>query len=257
MGPPKASDAEPRPLSGAIQFEEGDFHAISGSCARDPQFDDRRLQTRRKLGALGKSAAEGFKAAGVELLSRTSLHRPTVFNQKSVKRQWVYLCRAKGEKQRLRKVLGRELAGDLDAAYRNMFLCLAIEAERLEVSLQIRSDAWYDGQNLIRRIKADGVQSWLAILNQLDGFRLRLHDWKGEWMCGSLTADRLEEFLGYYKPGEHSLSVEQHLPAPAAARSMALEPGVPESMLKELSRLLPLYRYGAWSKESDFLFGDS
>ena len=247
-------DSEPAPLTGEIAFEEGDFHALSPSCATDPQFDDRRLVTRRKLGALGKRAVALAAEDGVELESRTSLHRPTVFNHMRVRRIWTYLCRTKAEKKRLRKLIGAELAKDLDAAYRNGYLCIAIEDEALEVSLRLRAEGWYDGQNLVNRVKREGLEGWLERLNALQGFQLRMHDWKGEWRCGDLTSDRLEEFLSYYKPGEHALTVESRLPAPAAARGSATAPGVAEGMLGEVRKLLPLYRFSVWSKESDFLF---
>ena len=249
-----ARDVQPRPLTGEVLFEEGDFHALSPACAADPQFNDRRLTTRRKLATIGKRAVERIAAEGIKLDTRTSLHSPNSFNHMRVRRIWAYLCRSKAEKKRLRGVLGSDLAKDLDAAYRNAYLCVAIEEDALEVSLKLRSEGWYDGQNLVNRIEREGPAEWLRLLNGLPGFRLRLHDWKGEWMCGTLTPERLKEFLSFYTPGEHALTVELRLPAPAAARQPALGADVPENMASELIKLLPLYRYAAWSKESDFLF---
>jgi hypothetical protein len=133
-------------------------------------------------------------------------------------------------------------------------VCLAVEADALEASLRIHPDAWYDGQNLVRRVKTQGLAEWLELLNALPGFRLRLADWKGEWRCGSLDRDRLEEFLKYYEPGTHALSVELRVPAPPGARGPVFEPDVPERLIAEALRLLPLYRFTAWSAESDFLF---
>ena len=56
--------------------------------------------------------------------------------------------------------------------------------------LRIHADAWYDGQNLKNRVEREGVAGWLAELNALDGFRLRIDDWKGEWRCGELEPER-------------------------------------------------------------------
>ena len=236
-------------------FTEGDFHALSPACARDPQFDDRRLVLRRKLLVLGKACVERAQAEGLVLESRGSLHHPHAFNRCVVDRMWAYVCRSKAEKQRLRAVLGAELAKDLDAAYRNAYLCAAVESDGLEVSFRIHADAWFDGQNLANRLEAEGLDAWQRILNELAGFHLRLADWKGEWPCGNLGRDRLEEFLRYWKPGEHALAVEQRSPAPPGARGEALDPGTPERLLEGMERLLPLYRYAAWSRESDHLFG--
>jgi hypothetical protein len=235
-------------------FMEGDFHSLSPACARDPQYDDRRLVLRRKLLALGKAAVARAGEMGLALEARGSLHSPHAFNGMKVERMWTYACRGKAEKRRLRGALGADLAKDLDAAYRNAYLCAAIESDALEVSLKIHADAWYDGQNLLHRVKAEGTARWMEVLNALEGFRLRLADWKGEWICGALSRDRLEEFLKYWKPGEHALAVERRFPAPPGSRVEALDPAMPERMVAEMLRLVPLYRYAAWSGESDYLF---
>ncbi len=254
MSTKNAPASEPPPLEGSLAFEEGDFHALSARLAGDPEGSARRLVTRRKLSALGKQAVARAEPRGFVLHSRTSLHHPHAFNGMRVKRLWAYLTRGPAEKKRLRAVLGAELGKDLDAAYRNAYLCLAIEAEALEVSLRVHPDAWYDGQNLKNRVAKEGVQDLLAILNALQGFRLRIDDWKGEWICGKLTPERLQEFFGFYVPGEHRLVVEECLPAAPGNRAPALAPDVPERLVAECLRLLPLYRFAVWSQESDFLF---
>lgn len=246
---------EPTPLDALAPFEEGDFHALAESLSRDPQYNDRRLVARRKLGALGKEALARIEAdCGLALTSRTSLHTPHTFNGMRVKRLWVYLCRGKAEKKRLKSILGAELAKDLDAAYRNAYLCVALESDVVEVSLRIHVDAWYDGQNMLNRVKKEGFDGWLKALNALDGFFLRLDDWKGEWRCGALDRNKLEEFLRYYKPGEHALRVERRYPAPPKNRGAVLSPEAPQHVLADLVRLVPLYRFCAWSEESNFLF---
>lgn len=242
-------------MTGEVAFEEGDFHALSEGLCRDPQYNDRRLLARRKLLALGKRAAREIEEEGLKLDCRTSLHNPTVFNQMRVRRLWAYLTRVKGEKRALRGVLGPELGKDLDAAYRNAYLCVALEADAVEVSLRIHPDAWYDGQNLKKRLDREGPAAWRALLNARPGYRLRLHDWKGEWRCGELTASAVEDYLATWTPGEHGLAVERRWPAPPGARGAVLQPGVPDALVAELVALVPLYRYTAWSKESDFLFG--
>ena len=42
--------------------------------------------------------------------------------------------------------------------------------------------------------------------------------------------------------------------APPALRAAAFDDAVPEHLTAELLGLVPLYRFTAWSKESDFLF---
>lgn len=247
-------DREPRALSTLEPFEKWDFEALAPERQRSPEYNERRLQARRKLGGLAKTLVKRAKVAELALDSRTSLHNPHAFNQMRVKRLWAYICRAKSEKTRLRKVVGRDLAKDLDSAYRNAYLCVALEHDALEVSLRIHADAWFDGQNLKKRVAGEGVHPWLAELNKLPGYQLRLHDWKGEWPCGTLPPERVEEFMRFYTPGEHSMAVERRWPMPSGARDAAFGADVPGMLVDELERLLPLYRFTAWSQESDHLF---
>jgi hypothetical protein len=249
----KSASDEPRPAEGPILFEESDFRALVPPLAANPDYNAHRLAARRKLLALGKRTAAAAADLGLALECRTSLHNPHQFNGNRVTRLWAYLTRAKKAKTALKRLLGAELARDLDSAYRNAYLCIAIEAAALEVSLRIHPDGWYDGQNLVNRVKREGVKPWLAQLNALDGFRLRLHDWKGEFRCGALTPEKLEEFLKYYTPGDHQLAVEKRWPAPDGARAGVLAPGCAEELQRECLRLVPLFRFTAWSDESDFL----
>ena len=248
------TDREPRPLGDLSAFEDGDFNSLSSYCEADPQFDEARLRVRRKLATLAKTFTQRAKEHDLALDSRTSLHRPYQFNGYRVRRIWAYICRDKKAKTALRKVVGRDLAKDLDAAYRNAYLCLALEHDAIEVSLRIHADAWFDGQNLKKRVAKEGISSWLERLNRLDGYFLRLADWKGEWRCGSLAPEQLEEFLRYYTPGEHALAIERRYPAPSGARDPYLTDEVPTLLLAELEALTEMYRYAAWSSESDFLF---
>jgi len=248
-----AGPEEPRPAEGAILFEESDFRALAAGLSSNPEYNAHRLAARRRLLALGKRTAAAASALGLELECRTSLHNPHAFNGQRVNRLWAYLTRSKKEKSALKRQLGAELGRDLDSAYRNAYLCLALESAALEVSLRVHPDGWYDGQNLKNRVAREGLRPWLELLNQLSGFRLRLHDWKGEWRCGSLEPEQLEEFLKYYTPGDHQLAVERRYPAPEGARGAALGPGCAAELEREVLRLVPLFRYLAWSKESDFL----
>jgi hypothetical protein len=252
------SSARPEPephVEAALEpFVEGDFHVLAPALARDPQYNDRRLQLRRKLLALAKVFGERARAAGVDLDVRTSLHHPHAFNKNQVRRLWSYACRSKKEKTRLKQVLGADLAKDLDSAYRNAYLCVAVEHDAVEVGLRIHADAWYDGQNQKNRVAKEGVATWMALLNALPGFQLKLHDWKGEWPCGKLTRERLEEYVRFYVPAEHACAVERRIAAPPGARGEGLDPKLPERLVADLEALLPLYRFAAWSRESDFLF---
>jgi hypothetical protein len=251
---PPEKDVEPRAQSGEVVFAEADFRALADPLCRDPQWNGARLAARTKLATLGKRAAARCEVLGLALDTRSSIHNPHPFNHMRVTRLWTYLMRRKADKAKLRKELGPDLAKDLDAAYRNAYLCIALEADAIEVSLRIHADAWIDATNLTRRVQREGTKPLLRVLQELGGFHLRLHDWKGEWPCSSIETSRLEEFLRFWKPGEHRFAVERRWPAPAGARAHVLGTGVESELLRELERLVPLYRHVAWSADSDYLF---
>lgn len=256
MTAPSETEKEPRPFSSLSTFEEGDFNSLGPEYASNPAYDEPRLKLRRKLATLAKAFCASPEATELALASRTSLHRPYHFNGNRVQRLWAYLCRDKKAKTALRKTIGRDLAKDLDAAYRNAYLCLALEHDAIEVSLRIHADAWFDGQNLANRVKREGAASFLKLLNGLDGFFLRLADWKGEWRCGAMEVEQLEEFFRFYKPGEHSLALERRFPAPAGARDPYLTDEAPAFLLEEAKLLIDVYRFAVWSDESNFLFSE-
>ncbi|WP_145195120.1 hypothetical protein [Planctomycetes bacterium Poly30] len=263
-GPTDSSAAAPRraarPRAAAAlpplePFVSWDFEALRPPRSRSADYNEQRLAARRRLEAIAKHAAKAAPKE-VKLEVRTSIHNPfPAVNGGRVERLWAYVTRDKAAKARLRKTLGADLAKDLDQAYKNGYLCVALEADALEVSFRIHQDGWYDGRNLVKRVTAEGVKPLLAILNDLDGYRLQLADWKGEWICGEMGPEKLEEFFKYYEPGEHLLSVQRRWPATEAVRSALLTPEVPPVLVEELQRLLPVFRYAMWSKEADFLFG--
>lgn len=236
-------------------FQAWDFEALRPPRSRSADYNEHRLGARRRLEAIAKASAARVKAE-VKLDVRTSIHNPfPPVNGGRVERLWAYLTRPKAAKAKLKRTIGADLAKDLDQAYRNGYLCVALEADALEVSFRIHQDGWFDGRNLVRRLEAEGRGELLGLLNQLEGFRLQLSDWKGEWLCGELTPESLEEYFKYYEPGEHLLAVQRRWPAAEPVREAVLTDGVPESLCEELWRLVPLYRYAMWSDESDFLFG--
>ena len=69
-------------------------------------------------------------------------------------------------------------------------------------------------------------------------------------------AERLQEYLDAWTPGEHRLSLVRRFPAPAGARGHALSEEAPAELVSEALRPVPVYRYAVWSRESDFLFAD-
>lgn len=250
-----ATDAEPRAGRGPVVLADADFRALTPPLDASPEYNAARLAARTKLATLGKHAAKRLAEQGLVLDTRTSIHNPHPFNGMRVRRLWTYLMRPKKHKTLLERELGADLAKDLDAAYRNTYLCIALESECVEVSVRVHADAWIDATNLLRRIESEGVAAMIEVLRPLDGYFLRLHDWKGEWPCERVETSALEEFFRYWKPGEHRLTVERRWPAPEGAREAVTSAAAGEHLLAEVERLADAYRFLAWGPENDRLFG--
>jgi len=255
MSPTGESPPPPRGRAAVLEpFEPWDFESLRPPRSRSAEYNEKRLAARRRLEAIAKALTKASSDAA-KLEVRTSIHNPfPPVNGGSVERLWAYLSRPKAHKTKLKRELGADLGKDLDQAYRNGYLCVALEADALEVSFRIHPDAWFDGRNLTRRIDKEGLRPLLSLLNELEGFRLQLADWKGEWVCGELEVERLEEFLRFYEPGEHLLAVQQRMPVPESMRESLLTPELPGHLVSELSRLTALRHYVCWAPGNDFLF---
>ncbi len=183
---PKAAAAKPRrtkasALAALEPFEAWDFEALRPPRSRSADYNEQRLAARRRLEAIAKHTAAQVKG-DVKLDVRTSIHNPfPQVNGGRVERLWAYLTRDKASKTRLRKTLGADLAKDLDQAYKNGYLCVALEADAIEVSFRIHQDGWYDGRNLVKRVAADGFQPLLQILNEQKKWPLKFQGGQMIW----------------------------------------------------------------------------
>ncbi len=229
-------------------FEESDFRIFRPEFQKNEEWNGKRLELRRKLESYGKLVQEKLSTP---LEVRTSLHHPFEFNGFRVTQQWLYLTRTKKDKAPLKKVLGSELGKDLDSAYRNLYLSLTVDEQGLEIALKIHPDAWFDGQNLKNKCADEAkLREWLAILNTLAGFEFRIHDWKKNYNASKCTRTDLLDFFKYYVPGEHRFTLFHRVgkedPLASSHEFAAL-------FLESFEKLLPAYRFSAWSLENDYL----
>lgn len=234
------SATQPEPLL------ERDFLAYEKHLQDNPEYNALRLSVRRKLKAHVDSVQKAAKKEGVNLSAQAGLHHPYVFNNYKVREQRAYLCRSPKERKALASFFGEALGKDAETHYIQTVLELSLDQGALEVALRIHPQAWWDGENLKKRVLERGDEGeWVSILNALpQGFRLRLHDWRGEVQCPKARAEEVRQLLGSYTPGEHWLHIVRELRRDDAL-TMGAEVGdwVRDSMLA----LLPAYSFTLWS----------
>ena len=243
-----------------IRFAPHDFERFRPEVQRNPEYNAERLEVRRKLDTIGKylcqelSNAAVAEAGGgpVDLVSRASLHHPYRFNAFKVESQWVYLSRSDKARRAIKSLLGVELGKDLDQNYVHVLLVTEVHQHGLELALRIHQNAWWDGENLKRRLaRADAREELAALLRPLAGYGLRIHDYKRVHECSTIDAEEIRDTFKYYTPGEHWLHIAKTVERDTEWLDSE-ECG--ERLRDEFVRLLPLYRYTVWTPENNHLF---
>lgn len=247
-----AADAPPLDPT-EIEFPPSDFEKYHERIQRDPEYNDARLQVRRKLDAIGKHVAKTLSGKDVELVSRASLHHPYTHNGFRVSSQSVYLSRGEKERKAIVRHLGVDLGKDLDQNYTHTLLVLEISEPGLQIALRIHKNAWWDGENLKRGLASRVRREELTkALHPLGDYGLRVGDHRRIRACSTLTERELAEAMSFYTPGDQWLHIERHIPRDD---EFVTEEGLLERLEEQFQVLLPAYRMIRWTKKNDQLFG--
>ena len=228
-------------------FLERDFLAYEKHRQDDPDLNALRLSIRRKLKAITDEAKKQAKALGYETDSAAGLHHPYSFNNFRVREQRAYLCRGAKERKKLASFFGEALGKDAETHYIQTVLEVSIDAQVVEAALRIHPQAWWDGQNLKKRVTEteDGMAEWIAGLKALPaGFGLRMDDWKKIYWAASANRQEMQEYFGTYTPGDHWLHLVRELPHEDA---VAMGPEANDWILTSLLSLLPLWKSILWT----------
>ncbi|MDG1455446.1 MAG: hypothetical protein P8R38_04510 [Planctomycetota bacterium] len=235
-----------------IKFLPTDFEKFADSVQDNAEFNDARLEVRRKLDLLGKAGGEKLSDGVHDFVSRASLHHPHKVNSFKVDKQWVYLSRAESERKELQGRLGQEIGEDLGSDYNHAVLVLEIQHSGLTLALRIHPRAWWDGENLRRQMgRQEGRENLAAAVKPLKGFRLRIDDNKTSRACETVDEIEWMTVRKHFTPGEHWMHIEKHIDGDSLFVSSG---GFQERLLDEWSRLLPAYKLFCWHKNNDELF---
>jgi hypothetical protein len=226
-------------------FLQRDFLAFEKHRQHDEEYNALRLSIRRKLKKIADRVKVLAKEQGVELSGKEGLHHPYTFNSYRVRDQRSYLCRSDKERKKLASFFGDALGKDAETHYIQTVLEVAIDNQVVEAALRVHSQAWWDGENLKKKVATpEGLAKWAAMLNALPkGFGLRLHDWKNVHWAGAAKLSELKDMFSYYTPGNHWLHVVRELPAEDA---LAMGRQAPDWVVQSLLALLPMYRFILW-----------
>tara|TARA_R110002094_G_scaffold14667_19_gene25685 strand:+ start:1232 stop:1933 length:702 start_codon:yes stop_codon:yes gene_type:complete len=228
-------------------FLERDFKAYERNLQKDPEYNALRLGVRRKLKGIADRVQKAAKPLGTDLSAQAGLHHPYSFNAYRVKEQRAYLCRGAKERKKLASFFGEALGKDAETHYIQTVLEVCIDDEIVEAALRIHPQAWWDGENLKKKLlnDPDELESFCQMLKALPpGFNLKLHDWRVDHWCASIKPSVIKELMQHYTPGEHWLHVQRQLPKEDALEmGVEAEPWISSSLLS----LLPIYKSILWA----------
>ncbi len=227
-------------------FLERDFKAYERHRQDDPEYNALRLAVRRKLKAMVDATGKEAKGLGVDLSAQAGLHHPYTFNSYRVREQRAYLCRGAKERKKLASFFGEALGKDAETHYIQTVLEVCIDDQIVEAALRIHPQAWWDGENLKKKLRSDDavLAEFCQLLRALPaGFHLKLHDWKKDNWCSVIKPGDVKEVLEFYTPGNHWLHIQRQLPKEDAVdMGVEAEAWVRTSLLA----LLPVYRFILW-----------
>ena len=228
-------------------FHPADFELFEPRYQGDPEWNQRRLDVRHRLQALGEQLVAGFGAAGIALDRRESLHHPHHTNRKRVRRQRTMLFRDKKARKALQSFLGKELGKDLDSAVNNIHFQVCLDQQSCWWGLRIDAGAWYDLNVLVKRAEeGEGQQALAEACAAAPGFTLEL-DRGGARALEAMGMRDWRDFAGVVRPGESALEIVARLPKEAACEAGE---DLADGIVADLLRLAPFYRLASWTLDS-------
>ena len=234
------------------RFLPGDFERFAPGVQGNAEYNDARLEVRRKLDEIGKAGANTLSDGVRDFTSRASLHHPHKINSFKVDRQWVYLSRSDEERKALEAHLGQEIGEDLSSDYFHALLVLEIHHQGLMIGLKVHPKAWWDGENLRRQMGKQSCREALgSAMRNLDGYDLRIHDNKTSRPCPSVDDIEWKSVRKHFTPGEHWIHIEKQIEKDSL---FVTSGGFRQRVVDEWERLLPAYRLFGWHPSNDQLF---
>jgi hypothetical protein len=243
-------------------FTDRDFDAYAPNKWKSNVFNRERLEVKQKLLVLGKELGGVLVAQdGSPLLCEASSEHPALWNHKQVEAQHLFFSRNEGARKELDRIIDRArpmmtMLDDPTPQRNHIFLTLGLDHDRIELAVKLHPDARIDRQNLERKLADHWEREKLGALlaglpegttvsvtggSQFPAAALDENAWK----------TLLAELARPEAPGQtHWLIIGRSLPRGDAK---AAGEGFAEAARRELTALMPVYQWIAWSRENDFV----
>jgi hypothetical protein len=245
-------------------FTSADFDAYAPKKWKSNVFTRERLEVKQKLLALGRELSPSMLAVdGSPLTAEASAEYPALWNHKQVEAQHLFFSRNEGARKELDHIIDRQtsLASMIDdpTPLRNhVFLAVSLGVDALEVSVKLHPDARVDRQNLERKCDDHFEAEKLVQLAHGLGAPYRVGVTPELHAAVELDVESWRRTLAALGSVGPSLPGTPHrllYVGRAFSRDEVLAGGaaVAGAAREALTRLLPVYRFIAWSRDNDFL----
>jgi len=239
-------------------FTDEDFDAYAPPKWSSNVYTRNRLEVKQKLLQLGREVGGSLTAADSSPLAcDASVEYPALWNHKQVDAQHLYFWRSPSARREIDGILDRarslaSLVEDPSPQRSHLFLAVSVTNEHVAVALKLHPDARVDRQNLERKCEDFFARERLCHLVRALGRGWEIGVTAGERVAAeSLGDDALRSLLAAFAAGSgHWLEVSRRYPRDDAA------PRGPEfgaAVRDDLTALLPLYQFVAWSRDNDFV----
>lgn len=238
-------------------FTAADFDAYAQGKWSSNVFNIERLQVKQKLEALGRGLAPEMVAGdGAPLDMEVSAEHPTVWNQRSVDKQYLFFCRNKEARAELEGIISRgrsmaSLVHDPSPLRNHALLSITVNQAGADLALKLHVDAAVDRDNLLRKsqdfFQREKLLALIAGLPEDFAFGT-VADSNDPTPVRQLDDAGLQRTLDIFSEGSDWLVIEQHREAAAA---VALTSTFADHAREGLTALLPVLHHIAWRRDND------
>ncbi len=248
------SDSQSPPeVTSRLNLDAADFDAYRLERAPSSELDEARLAIKKRFLDWASPVASRLKAFGIEAEIGGTDEQPSASNGHRVDHQRVLFWRDAEARARLERLLeqGRSLAAVLDIQRHRMHahLALKIDAESVDVSVEIHPDAWVDFRNIRARLaQPDLALELTAALESLPeqyGLRVTVDD---TIQLGGIDTNQLRDALDRAEATGLPLWIGWSVPRDLAIEHSAL---LEEQLEDAIVALAPVFRLIAWAPDND------
>ncbi len=241
-------------------FSESDFEAYAPSKWSSNMYTLQRRSVKDKLDKLGRQLDSLFKQNEINLVSHLSDEYPSLWNKKRVDKQWLFFSRDLSAKKELQDVIDTEktLAETLvdpTPLYKHIFIGVAVDESAVSVGIYLHFDAWVDRKNILALIdNLDKGQEFINICSSLpDNFEFSISE--NEPVAPlTLTSEILKKIVSDFNENRGWMFFGKKVLKDQVISSNS---NFFNQIIDDVTALLPVYNFMAWSTENDALSLDS